>query len=187
MAIVAVAGLAIVGAGIVIVAGGNCEGRPRAPALVTEAVYEHSELGLTFIVPSGWVATSRSTAPLSTRFDKPHPLVRYQPTGGETAGTFELYAIDLPSGQDLIEYLSEGRNQIGSERWFTKTPPQSDRINGTECIRYTLTEVKKTNRRRDIIAFDHGGGRIYAFLLTYTAGSAARQQGGRSIDSIRWR
>ena len=182
----AVAGLAVVGAIVALLAGG-CDERPRAPALVPESVYENPDVGLTFLVPDGWITTSRSAAPVETRFDKPHPLVRYQTPVGETSGTLELYAIDLPAGKDLIAYLSEGRNQIGSERWASKAAPVPDTINGTACTRYGLMELKKANRRRDIVAFDRGNGRIYTFILTYPAGAAARQQGGRSIDSARWK
>jgi hypothetical protein len=184
--LVAVAGLAVVVAAVALLAGG-CDERPRAPALVPESVYENPDVGLTFLVPEGWITTRRSSAPVTTLFDKPHPLVRYQTPLGETAGTLELYAIDLPGGTDLIAYLSEGRNQIGSERWAAKAAPTPDTINGTPCTRYALSEVKKANRRRDLVAFDRGNGRIYVFILTYTAGASARQQGGRAIDSARWK
>lgn len=160
----------------------GCETRPRAPALTTEAVYENDVAGVRFVVPEGWVAAGKSALP-SGSFDRPIQLVSYTSTASRAG--LDLYAVDLPPGQDLPTYLD--RHAIGSDKWTAKGPGQAETIHGTAATRYTHTAGKKGERTRELTAFARGN-RTYVFVLTYpTTDGSARDIGRRAVETATWK
>src|SRR5688572_19251430 len=88
---------------LAVLALAGCDGKPRAPALTTEAVYTSDAIGLTFVAPEGWVLFAKATPPPG-KYDRPLRMVAYQQAAGDSRTNFELYAIDLPDGQGLMSY-----------------------------------------------------------------------------------
>jgi hypothetical protein len=159
-----------------------CESRPRAPALTPEAVYENDAAGVRFVVPEGWVTAGKTALPPGA-FDRPIRLVSYSSTVGQAG--LDLYAIDLPAGQDLPGYLE--RHAIGADKWVAKGPGQPDKVNGTPAMRYTQTAGKKGERTRELTAFARGG-RTYVFVLSYaTADGSSRDAGRRAVETTTWK
>lgn len=159
----------------------GCGTRPKAPALTTEAAYENDAAGVRFVVPEGWVTTGKTTLPPGT-YDRPIRLVGYASAAGQAE--LDLYAVDLPAGQDLPGYLD--RHAIGADKWAAKGPAKADPVNGTAATRYTQTAGKKGERTRELTAFARGT-RTYVFVLTYpTADGSARDLGRRAVETVKW-
>ena len=171
-----------VAAAVLALAALGCETRPRAPALTTEAVYENDAAGVRFVVPEGWVTSGKTALPPGT-FDRPIRLVGYAATVGHAG--LDLYAIDLPAGQELPAYLDQ--HAIGADKWVAKGPGKSETINGVTATRYTHTSAKKGDRIRELTAFARGS-RTYVFVLVYsTTDSSARDAGRRAVESTTWK
>lgn len=164
----------------------GCNDTPRAPALTTEAVYSNTDAGLTFVVPEGWVLFAKVNLPGGHKLDYPQRLVAYQ-AGGDRKGSFDLYAVDLPEGQGLLEYLAEPKKAIGAEKWTTKGPPTEETINGAKATRYLQASAGKGDRHRELVEFRRPG-RTYVFTLTYRASdSQTREQARQAIKSAVWK
>ncbi len=167
---------------LVLLAG--CGQKPRAPDLVTEAVYRNDTIGLTFVVPEGWQLYARANPPAGQKTDHPLLLVAYRSPGSDARSDLELYAADLPDGADLMGYLV--RNPIGSEKWTAQGPPQAETIHGAEAARYTLTG-SRPQTRREIVTFRRPD-RTYLFVITYPASEAApRDQARHAVESATWK
>jgi hypothetical protein len=166
----------------------GCDDKPRAPALTTEAVYSNSDIGLTFLVPEGWVLYAKVNLPTDRKLDYPQRLVAYQAGGGDRKGSFDLYAIDLPEGQKLLDYLAEPKKAIGAERWTTaKGQPTEETINGATAARYIQTAVGKADRRRELVEFRRPD-RTYVFTMTYKASDTqTREQAQQAVKSATWK
>jgi hypothetical protein len=173
--------------GLLLAALTGCDDTPRAPALTTEAVYSNSDIGLTFLVPEGWVLFAKVNLPEDRKLDYPQRLVAYQVGGGDRMGSFDLYAIDLPAGQKLLDYLAEPKKAIGAERWATKGEPTEETINGATATRYVQTSLRKADRRRELVEFRRPD-RTYLFTMTYKASDTqTREQAQRAVQSATWK
>ena len=160
----------------------GCNPRPSAPPLTPEAVYENSAAGVRFVVPEGWVTAGKSALPPGT-LDRPIRMAGYRATAGNAG--LDLYAIDVPAGQDLPEYLDT--HAIGAEKWAAKGPGKPETVNGTAATRYVHTAGKKGERTRELTAFARGG-RTYVFVLSYaTSDSGSRDAGRRAVETVKWR
>ena len=169
-------------AAVLAVAAPGCETRPRAPALTAEAVYENDSAGVRFVVPEGWTTVGKTALPPGT-FDRPIRLVGYTSAAGKAG--LDLYAVDVPAGQDLPGYLDQ--HAIGADKWVAKGPGKPETVNGTPATRYTHTAGKKGERTRELTAFARGN-RTYVFVLTYaTSDGGARDLGRRAVESTTWR
>ena len=62
---------------------------------------------------SGAFTGARANPPPGQPLDHPLLLVGYQTAGGVNRASFELYALDLPEGQGLLEFLA--KKPIGPE------------------------------------------------------------------------
>ena len=163
-------------------AAAGCDSRPRAPALTPEAVYENDDAGVRFVVPEGWVTTGKTALPPGT-YDRPIRMAGYAATTGHAG--LDLYAIDLPAGQDLPAYLD--KHAIGADKWGAKGPGKPETVNGTAATRYTQTAGKKGERTRELTAFARGS-RTYVFVLSYpTADGSARDAGRRAVETVKWK
>jgi hypothetical protein len=163
----------------------GCDGKPRAPALTTEAVYTSDAIGLTFVAPEGWVLFAKATPPPG-KYDRPLRMVAYQQTAGDTRTNFELYAIDLPDGQGLLAYLA--KEPIGAEKWADKGPPAAETVNGAAATRYTQAGTgPRADWRRDLVEFRRPD-RTYLFVTTYKASDTrAREQARRAVETATWK
>jgi hypothetical protein len=160
----------------------GCESRPQAPALANEAVYENDAAGVRFVAPEGWVTSGKSALPPGT-FEKPVRLVSYSASAGHAG--LDLYAIDLPAGQELPAYLEQ--HAIGADKWVAKGPGKAETINGVPATRYVHTSAKKGDRTRELTAFARGA-RSYVFVLVYAnSDGSARDAGRRAVESVTWK
>jgi hypothetical protein len=165
----------------------GCEERPRAPALTTEAVYSNSGIGLTFVAPEGWVLYAKVNLPEGHKLDRPQRLAAYQVGGGDHKGSLELYALDLPGGQKLLEYLAGPKQAIGAEKWLDRGQPAEETINGAKATRYTQAAAGKSDRRRELVEFRRPD-RTYVFVMTYKASDTSiREQAQRAVQSAAWK
>lgn len=165
----------------------GCEDRPRAPALTTEAVYSNTDAGLTFVAPEGWVLYAKVNLPADHKLDRPQRLVAYQVGGGDRKGSFDLYALDIPAGQGLLEYLAGPKMAIGAEKWTDKGKPVEETINGVKATRYVQAGAGKAERRRELVEFRRPD-RTYVFTMTYKASDTqTREQVQRAVQSARWK
>ncbi len=175
---------ALVLAAAVPLALAGCEERPRAPALTNEAIYHNRTIGLRFLTPEGWALYAKSALPPGPA-DHPMLLAAYQRSEGQARGDLELYAVDLPAGQDLLAYLAA--HPIGPDKWSSRGNPQSETINGAAATRYTQSAPRpKGEMRREIVAFRRPD-RTYLFVLTHpSSDTQLREQARRSIESATW-
>lgn len=166
------------------VAAAGCSDRPSAPVLTVEAVYRHDESGLRFLTPDGWAPLARVDLPTG-RLDKPTRMVAFVNTSA-SASQIELYAVDLPAGTDLVDYLLNVQ-RIGPEKWQVKTPPAGTDVRGVKASRFGLqTGAGKTPQRRDVVVF-HRGGRQFLFVFTGRATATGDAEAfNRCVASITW-
>jgi hypothetical protein len=173
--------------GVLAAALAGCDDKPRAPALTTEAVYSNADAGLTFLVPEGWVLFAKVNLPADRKLDYPQRLVAYQVGGGDRKGSFDLYALDLPAGQKLLEYLAEPKKAMGAERWTDKGPPTEETIGGAKATWYKQASAGKADRRRDLVEFRRPD-RTYVFTMTYKGSDTqTREQAERAVRSATWK
>lgn len=172
---------------LLVTAPAGCEEKPRAPALTTEAVYSNTDAGLTFVAPEGWVLYAKVNLPAGHKLDRPQRLVAYQVGGGDRKGSFDLYALDLPAGQGLPEYLAGPKMAIGAEKWTDKGKPVEETINGVKATRHVQAGAGKADRRRELVEFRRPD-RTYVFTVTYKASDTqTREQAQRAIQSATWK
>jgi hypothetical protein len=174
---------------VVLLAGAlvGCEERPRAPALTTEAVYSDSPSGLTFVAPEGWTVYAKVNLPEGRKLEYPQRMVAYRVGAGDRQGNFELFAIDLPDGKGLLEYLAGPKMALGAEKWIDKGKPTTETINGATATRYIQAGTGKGDRRRELIEFTRPD-RTYVFALTYKGSDTqTREQAQRAVQSATWR
>lgn len=164
----------------------GCQKKPKAPALVTEAVYENLGAGVKFLAPDGWILYAKADPPPGKKLDHPLRLVAYNQSGGGIRADLELYAVDLPDGQDVLRYLIV--HPIGPDKWTLKGKPQPETINGAAATRYIFTAPRrKGEMRREMDVFQRPD-RTYLFLLMYpSADNQFREQARRSIESTIWK
>jgi hypothetical protein len=164
----------------------GCRKAPHAPALVTEAVYENTGAGVKFLVPDGWVLYAKAEPPPGKKLDHPLRLVAYNQSGGGIRADLELYAIDLPDGQDVVRYLAA--HPIGPDKWKPKGTPQPETISGAAATHYVFTAPRRKGEMvREMDAFQRPD-RVYIFLLTYpSADNQFREQARRAIESTTWK
>jgi hypothetical protein len=164
----------------------GCQKKPRAPALVTEAVYENLGAGVKFLAPDGWVLYAKAEPPPGKKLDHPLRLVAYQQSGGGIRADLELYAVDLPEGQDVAQYLTA--HPIGPDKWTMKGKPEPETINGMAATHYIFTAPRRKGAMtRELDVFQRPD-RAYLFLLTYpSADTQFREQARRAIESTTWK
>ena len=169
---------------VVLALAAGCTPGPSAPPLTDEAVYENPAVGLRFLVPAGWAVQSRANPPPGA-LAKPVVLVSYQPPGAPRPADLTVLAADLPADASVEAFLVEYR--VGAEGWTVRPPARPVTVNGVSATRYVLTRPQgKDEVRREVTAFRRGG-RMYFFLVTFTAADPAVRDSVRStIESITW-
>ena len=158
---------------------GGCSTRPRAPALLDEAVYHNAREGFRFLVPEGWSQQARSELPPG-KVEKERLLVSYRFPGASSA-MLEVSLADFPEPFDLTGYL-EGPS-FGSAKWKSSSPPAPVKSGDHSGLRFLFTSKHLT---KDVLAFRRGE-RVYCFTGLYaTADTQARSELRRATDSLIW-
>lgn len=170
---------------VLAVALAGCGGKPTAPPLVNEAVYQNDAAGVRFLAPDGWQMSSRAELP--PVLPKPIVLVAYLNTQGDRVAEFELVVADLPPEADAGKFLNEYR--IGADKWLVAGPPAAVEVNGAAAQRYTLLRTKKKSKdeyQREVTVFRRGG-RVYCFAVTFWTDDPAHRDAARaSVASVTW-
>ena len=164
---------------------GGCQETPRAPALANETVYQNDTIGLVFVTPEGWSLYAKTSLPPGA-LNRPIRLTAYTRSVDKFHAEFELYAVDVPPSQDVLEYL--GTHKIGPDTWTPKGKPTPETINGVPATRSILAGVKvSTKMRREIIAFPRGDRQFLIVFTHHDADTQSRDQAQKAIESIKWK
>jgi hypothetical protein len=166
-------------------AGGCGGGRPKAPPLTNDAVYQNDKVGLRFLVPEGWVVVSRADVP-SGPLTRTVVLAAYHSPHGERAADLEVLAADVAEGADAGAFAAEHR--VGTDRWVRAGAVEQVTVNGAAVTRQLLSSPGgKEEYRREVTAFRRGD-RVYAFLITYAAADpASRDAARKAVESATWK
>lgn len=170
------------GLGLVTLAG--CEEKPRAPALLNEAIFRQDDVGLRFPAPEGWNLSARSALPPGP-LNRPMRLAEYTRLAEQARADFEVYAVEL-KGQDLLAYLA--KDPIGPEKWEPAGPPSEVPIAGQPAQLHKFRGGRQRPKaRRDLHATARGE-RTYLFVTTYTDGDGKSPADARkSVEGVTWK
>jgi hypothetical protein len=161
------------------------EGRPRAPALRDDPVFQNSREGLRFLVPEDWHQQARAEMPPG-KIEKERVLVSYRRGSSDKPALLEVSLVDLPPGTDLAAYLAEP--SYGVSHWQSAGRPEPLHIQGAEAQRFVFTaRVGQDNQTREVTAFRRGE-RVYLFTGIFRpVDTTARAQIRQAVDSILWK
>jgi predicted Zn-dependent protease len=162
----------------------GCHGRPHAPALRDEPVYQNSREGFRLLAPEGWTQSAKAESPAGT-VDKQYLLVRYDRLTG-AAASLEVALVDLPSERDLEAYLAGGSHGVAA--WRRAAAPEPLSIGGADGMRFVSGgRAGKQELTKEVTAFRRGD-RVYLFTGVFPTGdTTARAQLRRSVDSLLWK
>jgi hypothetical protein len=160
-------------------------GRPRAPALRDDSVYQNTREGFRFLVPEDWHQHARSEVPTG-KTEKERLLVGYKRLSADKPALLEVSLVDLPAATDLEAYLAEP--SYGVTRWQAAARPEPLHIQGAEAQRFVFTaRVDADNMTREVVAFRRGE-RLYLFTGVFrTADTTARAQFRQAVESTLWK
>jgi hypothetical protein len=161
----------------------GCQGKPKAPALLDEPVFQSDE-GFRFLVPEGWIMAARGNVPPGP-LDKEGLLVQYRRTAGDHQATLEVSVADLPEDADLAAYLS--RPSFSASHWKQLGSAEKLEAGGRPCTRYRFTaRVNGAELAKEATVFRREG-RVYFFKLLYAPSDAtAPEQVRRAIGHLVW-
>src|SRR5262245_25690219 len=159
----------------------GCSGRPSAPALRDEPVYENAQEGFRFLAPEKWTQIVRASLP-SGKLDRERLLVSYRRTDAGRPAQLEVSRADLDESASFAEHLAGPA--FGSARWKPKGSPEALTVGGARGVRHVFAEPSgKDERVREVVAFRRGG-RCYFFSGVYLAADTkARDEIRRSVNS----
>ena len=156
----------------------GCSGRPRAPALDNESVYQNSQEGFRFVVPQGWAQSVKANLPPGPLKDE-KLLVRYIGHSDTAQGTLEVAGVDLPESTNLAEYLAGPSHSTKS--WKSAGGPEP--AANSSATRFLF---RGDGMMKEVVAFRRGE-RVYLFYSLYAAKDAKTREALRqAIDSIIW-
>ncbi len=172
--------------GLLLVAlSAGCQDAPRAPALTNETVYQNDAVGITFVTPEGWTLFAKTSLPPGP-LNRPIRLTAYGRSVDKFHAEFELYAVDVPPGSDLLDYLAE--HKIGPDVWTPVGKPSALTVRGVPATRSAFAGVKAdVKKRRDIVAFKRGDRQFLIAFTHHEDDSQARDQAQKAIDSVNWK
>jgi hypothetical protein len=182
----ATAATVLLAAGVLLLS--SCSSRPRAPVLRNDPVYQNDSEGFRFLVPEGWIQSSRSNLPPG-KVDRERPLVDYNSTGGPGIAAFRVSVIDLPEydSADMVAKLL-ATPSFGVKEWRKTGALEHATVGGLPGIRYLFRGVQgKEHVDREVVSV-HRDGRFYFFAALYPAkGSQMPEQFHRLLDSVIWK
>lgn len=163
----------------------GCQDAPRAPALANETVYQNDAVGVAFVTPEGWTLYAKTTLPPGP-LDRPIRLTAYGRAADKFHAEFELYAVDVPPGADLLDYLNT--HKIGPGVWTPVGKPLALTVRGVPATRYAFAGVKADAKtRRQVVAFPRGDRQLLIVFTHHDDDSQARDQAQKAIDSVTWK
>jgi hypothetical protein len=164
---------------------GGCGGRPHAPPLKDEPVYQNSKEGFRFLVPEGWTQVARAEVPPGEATQE-LMLVEYKLLNAERPAGLSITLIDLPESSDLVTHLCGPA--LGSESWRLQRAPESMSLNGAPAQRFCLTNSNaKDASMREVVVFRRGG-RVYLFTGIFAMSDArAAAEVRRAVESVVWK
>jgi hypothetical protein len=176
-------GLASVLLAVVVMFGGGCHPKPKAPALIDEPVFQ-SEQGFRLLVPEGWTMAARGNVPPGP-IEKERLLVQYHRASGDSPATLEASVMDLPEEVDLTEYLSQPSFSV--RRWKPMGQAESIEAGGKRGTRLRFSAaIGGKESTKEVAAFRRDG-RVYLFTVLFSPKDAtAPEQVRRSIDRLVW-
>lgn len=164
--------------------GAGCSGRPHAPALGNEPVYENKREGFRFGAPDDWIQHAKAEVPPG-KTEKERLLVNYQPPVPGKIAFFEVSLADLSESTDLAGFLSSP--SFGVSKWRTAGPVREIPINGAQARVYAYGgRIGREEITREVTVFRRGE-RVYFFTGVYpNSDSQLREQVRRSAASVIW-
>ena len=171
---------------IVLVAlSAGCQDGPRAPALANETVYQNDAVGIAYVTTEGWTLFAKTTLPPGP-LNRPIRLTAYGRSAEKFHAEFELYAIDVPPGTDLPDYLTA--HKIGPDVWTAIGKPSALTVRGVPATRFAFAGVKAdAKKRRDIVSFPRGDRQFLIAFTHHEDDVQARDQAQKAIDSVTWK
>ena len=162
----------------------GCTPTPRAPALTDEAVFESADAGMKFVVPQGWIMSSRSVLP-PTLDDKPVMLVMYLSERADKPGELRVYAADIPATEPIAAYID--RHPFGPDKRKAAPGGETIMVNGATADRIALVGGKGASEIQEVTAFRRGG-RVYLILAGWTKrDTSVRDNLRQSIGTMSFR
>jgi hypothetical protein len=170
--------------GLLLAAAAACDSRPRAPALVDNAVYQNEREGLRFLVPDGWLQQGRSELPAGP-IDRERMLVLYRQPDAGPPSSLGLTVVDIGAGADLGKHVVEASGTAPPWKLIDK---QEARVGSRPAERYRLSaRAPEGELRREVVAVRKGG-RVYFFTGTWGANdTASPEQVRRTLDAVLWK
>jgi hypothetical protein len=164
----------------------GCRGRPVAPVLRNDPVYQNDREGFRFLVPEGWKQYAKADLP-SGKVEREHLLVQYRHLlPGKVGGEFEVSLADLPATTDLSAYLVDP--SYGGRNWKQNGPVEKLEVNGVAAQRFVFAgRVDRDQMTKEVVVFRRGE-RTYFFTGLYaTADKQARGQVRAAVESTKWK
>lgn len=162
----------------------GCADRPKAPPLTTEAVYRSDAAGVRFLVPDGWVVTSRAEPPAGP-LDRVVVMATYVNPKADRGGSLHLVATDQPADADPAAVVAGLK--LGPEVWAPRPPAVAVAVNGADATRVTLARTAgATEHVREATVFRRGP-RAYVLVATFaTTDRQSRDAVRRAVESAAW-
>jgi hypothetical protein len=163
----------------------SCHSRPRAPVLRNDPVYQNEREGFRFLVPEGWMQSSRTEIPPG-KVERERPLVDYHSTTGPGTASFRVSLIDLPESADVADLLATP--SMGVKKWTQTAAAEDVTVGGIPGVRYHFSGDRGNEHlAREVISVRRGE-RLYFFQAMYPAkGSQMPDQFRRVVDSVIWK
>lgn len=170
---------------VLVALAAGCQDGPRAPALANETVYQNDAVGITFVTPEGWTLFAKTTLPPG-ELNRSIRLTAYGRSAEKFHAEFELYAVDVPPGSNLLDYLAA--HKIGPDVWTPVGKPSALTVRGVPATRYAFAGVKAdAKKRRVVVAFTRGDRQFLIAFTHHDDDSVARDQAQKAIDSVTWK
>jgi hypothetical protein len=163
----------------------GCGGRPRAPALQDDPVYQNDQEGFRFLAPPDWTQHAKAAVP-SGPVTKERMLVQYKRLRGGKGALLEVSLVDLPTSTDLKKYLAGPA--FGANHWLLAAPVEKLEVDSVAADRLIFqAQVEKAEMTREVVAFRRGE-RVYFFTGIFAAADkSAREQVRRAVGSTVWK
>jgi hypothetical protein len=164
----------------------GCNSRPRAPALVTDSVYQNDQEGFRFEVPDGWIIHAKTTLPSGVPVTKEKMLVAYRRPHPKRMAVMEVACVDLPEDADLTLQLIGKRTD--ADAWKQSAQPDAASVGDLPGKRFYFSKMGRDYQLNKEVVAVRRGGRFYFFVLVATPEDlTARDEIRRVIAGVTWK
>ena len=172
-------------AGVPLLAGGGCGGRPSAPELRDSPVYQNNREGFRFLVPDNWTQHGSSVLP-TDQLEGEVLLTRYNMRTAGPGASLEVLCFHESQADDLHAY--HGGPSHGAPKWDSLEPPQDIEVNGKAAQRFVYrAKISNQDMLKEVVTFRRGE-RVYNFIgMFWATDDKAREQLRRAVGSTIWR